>query len=239
MESMAQGPGYSKEKLEIITVLLDEGEKIKLSEETWIYSNPIAIGNLVTLSENSTLEKTIVRKALGGELAFGYLLNKTQVRSNDNYMLASVIVLGRIFKMPKDKLANDIKPNDNLYVNNNGLVNNEHGHDLKLLAMNKANIEDEDEFINTFRQIGDTTLQSDTKNCLDLRMGEYVQDPYTKIVNLEFEDENNILNQCNFITDADNNTYMEVPDVAILNTIRFLFGGDDKLYMEYSGCDEI
>lgn len=136
-------------------------------------------------------------------------------------------------------LANDIKPNDKLYVNNNGLVNNESGHDLKLLAMNKANIEDEDEFINTFRQIGDTTLQSDTKNCLDLRMGEYVQDPYTKIVNLEFEDENNILNQCNFITDADNNTYMEVPDVAILNTIRFLFGGDDKLYMEYSGCDEI
>ena len=27
MESMAQGQGYSKEKLEIITVLLDEGEK--------------------------------------------------------------------------------------------------------------------------------------------------------------------------------------------------------------------
>ena len=43
--------------------------------------------------------------------------------------------------------------------------------------------------------------------------------------------------QANYVKDADGVTYCELPDVAIVNDVRFVWE-DNKLYMEWDGCDD-
>lgn len=43
--------------------------------------------------------------------------------------------------------------------------------------------------------------------------------------------------QANYVKDADGVTYCELPDVAIVNDVRFVWE-DNKLYMEWEGCSE-
>ena len=46
-----------------------------------------------------------------------------------------------------------------------------------------------------------------------------------------------IMAQANYVKDADGVTYCELPDVAIVNDVRFVWE-DNKLYMEWEGCDD-
>ena len=89
--TIGHGRGYPtglehEEKMDVIACLLDEGERNYVNEEqtAWICSNQCAVGEMVTLDESSTMEHTIVRKAKEGELAFGYLLGKVQVKTSIN-----------------------------------------------------------------------------------------------------------------------------------------------------------
>ena len=49
--------------------------------------------------------------------------------------------------------------------------------------------------------------------------------------------ESNIMAQVNYVKDADRVTYCELPDVAIVNNVRFVWE-ENKLYMEWEGCDD-
>lgn len=49
--------------------------------------------------------------------------------------------------------------------------------------------------------------------------------------------ESNIMAQVNYVNDNDGVTYCELPDVAIVNNVRFVWE-DNKLYMEWDGCSE-
>ena len=73
-----------EDKMDVIACLLDEGEKTYINEEhtAWISQNQCRVGEMVTLDESSTMEHTIVKKANEGDLAFGYLLGKVQVKSS-------------------------------------------------------------------------------------------------------------------------------------------------------------
>ena len=103
--TIGHGRGYQtglehSDKMDVIACLLDEGERTYVNEEhtAWISSNRCAVGEMVTLDESSTMEHTIVRKAKEGELAFGYLLGKVQVRSS-GHILVTVAVLGDVFRL--------------------------------------------------------------------------------------------------------------------------------------------
>ena len=87
-ETVAHGRGHPTglehtEKMDVVACLLDEGERTYVNDEhsARISANRCAVGEMVTLDESSTMEHTIVRKAKEGDLAFGYLLGKVQVRS--------------------------------------------------------------------------------------------------------------------------------------------------------------
>ena len=104
-ETISHGRGYPtglshEEKMDVIACLLDEGEKTYVNEEqtVWISANQCRVGEMVTLDESSTMEHTIVRKAKEGDLAFGYLLGKVQVRSS-GHTLVTVAVLGDVFRL--------------------------------------------------------------------------------------------------------------------------------------------
>lgn len=93
------GLGHA-EKMDVIACLLDEGERFYVNDEhtAWICENQCSVGEMVTLDESSTMEHTIVRKAKAGELAFGYLLGKIQVRTS-GHTLGAVAVLGDVFRL--------------------------------------------------------------------------------------------------------------------------------------------
>ena len=106
-----------EEKMDVIAGLLDEGEKFYVNEEhtAWISENQCRVGEMVTLDESSTMEHTIVRKANEGDLAFGYLLGKVQVRSS-GHTLVAVVVLGDVFRLKLKRPAPaDIAEHKNLH----------------------------------------------------------------------------------------------------------------------------
>ena len=70
-ETIGHGRGYPtglshEEKMDVVACLLDEGERTYVNEEhtAWISQNRCAVGEMVTLDESSTMEHTIVRKAV-------------------------------------------------------------------------------------------------------------------------------------------------------------------------------
>lgn len=125
-ETIGHGRGYPtglghEEKIDVIACLLDEGEKTYVNEEhtAWISANQCRVGEMVTLAEESTMEHTIVKKAKEGDLAFGYLLGKVQVRSS-GHTLVTVAVLGGVFRLKLKRPT----PADNCELPDVAIVNN-------------------------------------------------------------------------------------------------------------------
>ena len=140
--TIGHGRGYPtglehSEKMDVIACLLDEGDRSYVNEEhtAWICSDQCAVGEMVTLDESSTMEHTIVRKAKAGELAFGYLLGKVQVKTS-GLTLVAVAVLGDVFRLKLKRPAPaDILPNTRIYIDSDGECNPVRGHDLRLLSI--------------------------------------------------------------------------------------------------------
>lgn len=77
----------------------------------------------------------------------------------------------------------------------------------------------------------------ESQNCIDLADCSFEQDDITHIVNMIVPTESNIMAQANYVKDADGVTYCELPDVAIVNNVRFVWE-DNKLYMGWDGCED-
>lgn len=225
-----------EDKMDVIACLLDEGEKTYVNDEhaAWISANQCRVGEMVTLAENSTMEHTIVKKAGEGDLAFGYLLGKIQVKSS-GYTLVTVAVLGDVFRLKRKPLEN-VTPNTRIYINRNGECNTAEGHDLRLLSMVKLK-NSPNEYINVYRQLSEVEMYPESQNCIDLADCSFEQDEITHVVNMIVPTESNIMAQANYVKDSDGVTYCELLDVAIVNNVRFVWE-DNKLYMEWDGCDE-
>ena len=242
--TIGHGRGYPtglehSDKMDVIACLLDEGERTYVNEEhtAWISSNRCAVGEMVTLDESSTMEHTIVRKAKEGELAFGYLLGKVQVRSS-GHILVTVAVLGDVFrlKLKRPALA-EILPNTRIYIDSDGECNPVEGHDLRLLSIVNLTENEDVEYIRVYRQMSEIEMYPESQNCIDLADCSFEQDEITHVVNMIVPTESNIMAQANYVKDADGVTYYELPDVAIVNNVRFVWE-DNKLYMEWEGCDD-
>ena len=243
MDTVAHNKGYPTglshtEKMDVIACLLDEGEKTYVDDEhtAWISQNQCLVGEMVTLSESSTMEHTVVRKAKGGELAFGYLLGKVQVRSS-GYTLVTVAVLGDVFRLKLKKPNRKILPNTKIYIDKDGLCNPEEGHDLKLLSIVNLKENEATEYIRVYRQLSEVEVYPESQNCIDLADCSFEQDEITHVVNMLVPSESNIMAQANYVKDAEGVTYCELPDVAIVNNVRFVWE-DNKLYMEWDGCED-
>ena len=242
-ETIGHGRGYPtglshEEKMDVIACLLDEGERTYVNEEhtAWISSDQCRVGEMVTLDESSTMNHTIVRKAKEGELAFGYLLGKVQVRSS-GHTLVTVAVLGDVFRLKLKKPNECIHPNDRIYIDKNGRCNPNEGHDLRLLSIVGLDETEHAEYIRVYRQMSEVEMYPESQNCIDLADCSFEQDEITHVVNMIVPTESNIMAQANYIKEADGVTYCELPDVAIVNNVRFVWE-DNKLYMEWEGCSE-
>lgn len=242
-ETIGHGRGYPtglnhEEKMDVIACLLDEGERTYVNEEhtAWISSDQCRVGEMVTLDESSTMNHTIVRKAKEGELAFGYLLGKVQVRSS-GHTLVTVAVLGDVFRLKLKKPNECIRPNDRIYIDKNGLCNPNEGHDLRLLSIVGLDETEHAEYIRVYRQMSEVEMYPESQNCIDLADCSFEQDEITHVVNMIVPTESNIMAQANYIKDKGGVTYCELPDVAIVNNVRFVWE-DNKLYMEWDGCDD-
>lgn len=243
-ETIGHGRGYPtglehEEKMDVIACLLDEGERTYVNEEhtAWISANQCRVGEMVTLAEESTMEHTIVKKASGGDLAFGYLLGKVQVKSS-GYTLVTVAVLGDVFRLKlKRPITAPILPNTRIYIDSDGECNPTHGHDLRLLSIVNLTENTSTEYIRVYRQMSEIEMYPESQNCLDLADCSFEQDEITHVVNMIVPSESNILAQANYVKDNDGVTYCELPDVAIVNDVRFVWE-DNKLYMEWEGCDD-
>ena len=228
--TIGHGRGYPtglehSEKMDVIACLLDEGERTYVNDEhtAWICSDQCAVGEMVTLDSSSTMEHTVVRKAKQGELAFGYLLGKVQVKSS-GHTLVTVAVLGDVFRLKlKRPVPEDILPNTRIFIDSNGECNPNEGHDLRLLS------------IVNLTQMSDVEMYPESQNCIDLADCSFEQDEITHVVNMIVPNESNIMAQANYVKDKDGVTYCELPDVAIVNNVRFIWE-DNKLYMEWEGC---
>ena len=242
--TIAHGRGYPTglehtEKMDVIACLLDEGERTYVNEEhtAWISENRCAVGEMVTLDESSTMEHTIVKKAKEGDLAFGYLLGKVQVKSTD-HTLVTVAVLGDVFRLKLKRPAPaDILPNTRIYIDNDGECNPVGGHDLRLLSIVNLTENNRTDYIRVYRQMSEIEMYPESQNCIDLADCSFEQDPITHVVNMIVPTEANIMAQANYVKDNDGVTYCELPDVAIVNDVRFVWE-DNKLYMEWEGCDD-
>ena len=192
---------------------------------------------MVTLDESSTIEHTIVRKAKEGELAFGYLLGKVQFKTS-GLTLVAVAVLGDVFRLKLKRPAPaDILPNTRIYIDSEGECNPVQGHDLRLLSIVNLTENEDTEYIRVYRQMSEIEMYPESQNCIDLGDCSFEQDEITHVVNMIVPSESNIMAQANYVKDADGVTYCELPDVAIVNNVRFVWE-DNKLYMEWEGCNE-
>ena len=228
-----------EQKMDVVACLLDEGEKTYVNEEhtAWISANPCRAGEMVTLHESSTMEHTVVKKAGEGDLAFGYLLAKVQVRSS-GHTLVTVAVLGDIYRLKLKRPAPaPILPNTRIYIDSDGECNPVHGHDLRLLSIVNLSENEDVEYIRVYRQMSEIEMYPESQNCIDLADCSFEQDPITHVVNMLVPTESNIMAQANYVKDSDGITYCELPDVAIVNDVRFVWE-DNKLYMEWEGCGE-
>lgn len=243
-ETIGHGRGYPtglshEEKMDVIACLLDEGERFYVNEEhtAWISENQCRVGEMVTLDESSTMEHTIVKKAKEGDLAFGYLLGKVQVRSS-GHTLVAVAVLGDVFRLKLKRPAPaDILPNTRIFIDSGGECNPTQGHDLRLLSIVNLTENEHTEYIRVYRQMSEIEMYPESQNCIDLADCSFEQDEITHVVNMIVPTESNIMAQANYVKDADGVTYCELPDVAIVNNVRFVWE-DNKLYMEWDGCDD-
>ena len=187
---------------------------------------------MVTLDESSTMEHTIVKKAKEGDLAFGYLLGKVQVRSS-GHTLVAVAVLGDVFRLKlKRPVPADILPNTRIYIDSDGECNPTQGHDLRLLSIVNLTENEHTEYIRVYRQMSEIEMYPESQNCLDLADCSFEQNEITHVVNMIVPTESNIMAQANYVKDADGVTYCELPDVAIVNNVRFVWE-DNKLYREW------
>ena len=242
--TIGHGRGYPTglehtEKMDVIACLLDEGERTYVNDEhtAWICSNQCAVGDMVTLDMSSTMEHTIVRKAQEGELAFGYLLGKVQVKTS-GLTLVAVAVLGDVFRLKlKRPVAEDILPNTRIYIDSDGECNPVEGHDLRLLSIVNLQENEHTDYIRVYRQMSEVEMYPESQNCIDLGDCNFEQDEITHVVNMIVPSESNIMAQANYVKDADGVTYCELPDVAIVNNVMFVWE-DNKLYMEWEGCDD-
>ncbi|MBE6502413.1 MAG: hypothetical protein E7Z79_08245 [Methanobrevibacter thaueri] len=243
-ETIGHGRGYPtglshEEKMDVIACLLDEGERFYVNEEhtAWISENQCRVGEMVTLDESSTMEHTIVKKAKEGDLAFGYLLGKVQVKSS-GHTLVAVAVLGDVFRLKLKRPASaDILPNTRIYIDSDGECNPTQGHDLRLLSIVNLTENEHTEYIRVYRQMSEIEMYPESQNCIDLADCSFEQDEITHVVNMIVPTESNIMAQANYVKDNDGVTYCELPDVAIVNNVRFVWE-DNKLYMEWEGCSE-
>ena len=80
-------------------------------------------------------------------------------------------------------------------------------------------------------------MYPESQNGIELADCSFEQDPITHVVNMIVPTEANIMAQANYVKDNDGVTYCELPDVAIVNDVRFVWE-DNKLYMEWEGCDD-
>ena len=243
-ETIGHGRGYPtglehEEKMDVIACLLDEGERFYVNDEhtAWISEDQCRVGEMVTLDESSTMEHTIVRKAKERDLAFGYLLAKIQVKST-GHTLVTVAVLGDVFRLKLKRPAPaDILPNSRIYIDGDGECNPIEGHDLRLLSIVNLTENKQTEYIRVYRQMSEIEMYPESQNCIDLADCYFEQDEITHVVNMIVPTEANIMAQANYVKDSDGVTYCELPDVAIVNNVRF-FWEDNKLYMEWDGCDD-
>jgi len=241
--TIGHGRGYPtelehSEKMDVIACLLDEGERTYVNDEhtAWICSDQCAVGEMVTLDNSSTMEHTVVRKAKQGELAFGYLLGKVQVKSS-GHTLVTVAVLGDVFRLKlKRPVPEDILPNTRIYIDSDGECNPHEGHDLRLLSIVNLTQNTSTDYIRVYRQMSEVEMYPESQNCIDLADCSFEQDEITHVVNMIVPNETNIMAQANYVKDKDGVTYCELPDVAIVNNVRFVWE-DNKLYMEWEGCD--
>ena len=242
--TIGHGRGYPtglehSEKMDVIACLLDEGERSYVNEEhtAWICSDQCAVGEMVTLDESSTMEHTIVRKAKAGELAFGYLLGKVQVKTS-GLTLVAVAVLGDVFRLKLKRPSRaPILPNTRIYIDSDGECNPVHGHDLRLLSIVNLTENEDTQYIRVYRQMSEIEMYPESQNCIDLADCSFEQDDITHVVNMIVPTESNIMAQANYVKDADGVTYCELPDVAIVNNVRFVWE-DNRLYMEWDGCED-
>ena len=242
--TIGHGRGYPtglehSEKMDVIACLLDEGERTYVNDEhtAWISENQCGVGEMVTLDESSTMQHTIVRKAKEGDLAFGYLLGKVQIKSS-GHTLVTVAVLGDVFRLKlKRPTPKEILPNTRIYIDSDGECNPEHGHDLRLLSIVNLTENETTDYIRVYRQMSEIEMYPESQNCIDLADCSFEQDEITHVVNMIIPSESNIMAQANYVKDADGVTYCELPDVAIVNDVRFVWE-DNKLYMEWEGCSQ-
>lgn len=242
--TIGHGRGYPtglehSEKIDVIACLLDEGERSYVNDEhtAWICSDQCAVGEMVTLDESSTMEHTIVRKAKAGELAFGYLLGKVQVKTS-GLTLVAIAVLGDVFRLKLKRPApTDILPNTRIYIDSDGECNPVHDHDLRLLSIVNLTENETTDYIRVYRQMSEIEMYPESQNCIDLADCSFEQDDRTHVVNMIVPTESNIMAQTNYVKDADGVTYCELPDVAIVNNVRFVWE-NNKLYMEWDGCED-
>ena len=196
--------------MDVIACLLDEGERNYVNEEhtVWISPNQYRVGEMVTLDESSTMEHTIVRKAKEGELAFGYLLGKVQVKTS-GLTLVTVAVLGDVFRLKlKRPTPVDILPNTRIYIDSDGECNPVHGHDLRLLSIVNLTENKDTEYIRVYRQMSEIEMYPESQNCIDLADCSFEQDEITHVVNMIIPSESNIMAQANYVKDADGVTYI-------------------------------
>ena len=183
------------------------------------------------------MQHTIVRKAKEGELAFGYLLGKVQVKTS-GLILVTVAVLGDVFRLKLKRPApKEILPNTRIYIDKDGECNPVEGHDLRLLSIVNLTENEDVEYIRVYRQMSEIEMYPESQNCIDLADCSFEQDEITHVVNMIVPTESNIMAQANYVKDNDGVTYCELPDVAIVNNVRFVWE-DNKLYMEWEGCSE-
>ena len=183
------------------------------------------------------MEHTIVRKASEGDLAFGYLLGKIQVKTS-GLILVTVAVLGDVFRLKlKRPCTAPILPNTRIFIDSDGECNPVEGHDLRLLSIVNLTENEHVEYIRVYRQMSEIEMYPESQNCIDLADCSFEQDPITHVVNMIVPTEANIMAQANYVKDADGVTYCELPDVAIVNDVRFVWE-DNKLYMEWEGCSQ-
>ena len=230
-ETIGHGRGYPtglehSEKMDVVACLLDEGKRTYVNEEhtAWISANRCTVGEMVTLDESSTMEHTI-------------LLGKIQVKTS-GLILVTVAVLGDVFRLKLKRPApKKILPNTRIYIDSDGECNPAEGHDLRLLSIVNLTENEDVEYIRVYRQMSEIEMYPESQNCIDLADCSFEQDPITHVVNMIVPTEANIMAQANYVKDADGATYCELPDVAIVNDVRFVWE-DNKLYMEWEGCSQ-
>jgi len=228
-------------KKELTFCWLDRGERhwtyTTDNVKVFYYDEELVEGDLVSLTKDSKIDGWVAKKAKKNDIAVGYVIIKGSPDLHEKYERAGILIVGQMFRLRIDKLTSGNygwEVNQKVLINENGLSADK-GQDIGFLATHNVESGSKNDYAIVVRNPSGYHLTPSIQTCVDLSDLTFRQEQGVLIMDVPT---GNIMEQSEITKRNYGNTYLKVPDLAIINTIKFKRDNyTDEILKNWLGCD--